>query len=147
MFIDATANGGVGVCSWKDFVGKEYYKGYSHIVHRPLHFSRSFSNLSKLEQFLKVAFSSSLEADRKKVPTESAAHPAEVLGTRLSGRRGEKGQGLLLLRAGGGDLQAAGHPAKPNQLSAVLARVLFRRNPAQSGRWRRVRTRVFNIFQ
>jgi hypothetical protein len=54
MFIDATANGGVGVCSWRDFISKEYYRGYSRIVYRPLHFTRTFNNLSKLEIFLKA---------------------------------------------------------------------------------------------
>ena len=53
-FIDATTNGGVSTCSWKNFVKKKYYEGYSCIVYRPLHFKRNYDILTKLELFLKV---------------------------------------------------------------------------------------------
>jgi len=54
MFIDATSNGGVALCTWDDFIAEGYYKSYTRIVYRPLQYRRTFTNQTQLEDFLKV---------------------------------------------------------------------------------------------
>jgi len=53
IFIDATSNEGVSLCSWEEFSKRKYYQYYDKIVYRPVKFKRSYSNQTLLEDFLK----------------------------------------------------------------------------------------------
>ncbi len=55
LFIDATSNGGVGICFWDDFLKKAYFKGYQRLVYRHLRFKRTAGSLKQLEEFVRVS--------------------------------------------------------------------------------------------
>ena len=57
MFIDATANGGVSVTDFNQFIDSRNYDNYTKIVYRSLSFKRTWENQVKLENFLKVSCS------------------------------------------------------------------------------------------
>ena len=53
LFIDATSNEGVAICSWEEFSKRAYYRFYDKIVYRPLQFKRNYKNQTMLEDFLR----------------------------------------------------------------------------------------------